>query len=160
MPLLASYRLKFDGELTLLLATLGWMLMIILGFTTVPAIGERLNWKEWSFIQSYVGIVALAFSLAHLLTLGVPGWTGGFHMFARNLTFLSSIVPAITLATRLLVWLPCICIPVNRIRKGWERGSASRRARDEDVEADPKASSQVVVQGGSDNPAFTGITQF
>lgn len=116
-------RLNLQGELLCLLGVAGWIFMIMLGPSTIPAIGQLLNWREWTFMQSYFGIFTLAVYIAHLLVRGAPKWVGkDFSTIAVGLPFASFVLPGFTFITRILIWLPCIYIPVNRIRKGYERG--------------------------------------
>ena len=53
------------GESSLLLGVTAFATFLILGVTSLPSVAASLSWKEWNFIQSTVGYVALAMATAH-----------------------------------------------------------------------------------------------
>ena len=62
------------GELAALLGTLTQFCMSVLAITCIPAIGNQLNWREWRFIQSKMGMVTLLLALGHVLVMAIPYW--------------------------------------------------------------------------------------
>ncbi|CAF3617285.1 unnamed protein product [Rotaria sp. Silwood1] len=66
--------MKGTGELAALLGVLTLFCMSILAITSIPAIGNLLNWREWRFIQSKLGTVTLLLAIGHVVTVGIPFW--------------------------------------------------------------------------------------
>uniref|UniRef100_A0A8C5Q3C6 STEAP3 metalloreductase n=1 Tax=Leptobrachium leishanense TaxID=445787 RepID=A0A8C5Q3C6_9ANUR len=94
----------------------------LLAVTSLPSVGNALNWREFSFIQSKLGLAALILATLHTLTFG---WKRAFD--PRNYKFY--LPPTFTLALPLpmgvilakaALLLPCLSRRVMRIRRGWE----------------------------------------
>nr|XP_034985796.1 metalloreductase STEAP3 [Zootoca vivipara]XP_034985806.1 metalloreductase STEAP3 [Zootoca vivipara]XP_034985813.1 metalloreductase STEAP3 [Zootoca vivipara] len=99
-------------------------LLSLLAITSLPSISNSLNWREFSFIQSSLGFVALVISTLHTLTYG---WTRAFdesqYKFYLPPTFtLTLLVPCAVILAKLFFQLPCMNQRLRRIRNGWERG--------------------------------------
>ncbi|XP_008118994.2 metalloreductase STEAP3 isoform X2 [Anolis carolinensis] len=99
-------------------------LLSLLAITSLPSISNSLNWREFSFIQSSLGFVALVISTLHTLTYG---WGRAFdesqYKFYLPPTFtLTLLVPCVIILAKLFFHLPCMNERLRRIRKGWERG--------------------------------------
>ncbi|XP_008061223.1 metalloreductase STEAP3 [Carlito syrichta] len=100
----------------------------LLAVTSLPSIANSLNWREFSFVQSTLGFVALVLSTLHTLTYG---WTRAFeesrYKFYLPPTFtLTLLVPCVVILAKALFFLPCISRRLSRIRRGWERDGAVR----------------------------------
>ena len=112
----------WKGELACLLGLLALLLLIIVGLASIPSISTSLNWAEWRLIQSRIGVLALFLAVAHLTAMGAPGWAkGGWGKTFRSITFLSGLLPAVTVLLRLVLALPPIGRHLKKIRRGWER---------------------------------------
>nr|XP_020635253.1 metalloreductase STEAP3 isoform X1 [Pogona vitticeps] len=99
-------------------------LLSLLAITSLPSIANSLNWREFSFIQSTLGFVALLVSTLHTLTYG---WARAFdesqYKFYLPPTFtLTLLVPCVVILAKLFFHLPCMNQRLWRIRNGWERG--------------------------------------
>ncbi|XP_033019488.1 metalloreductase STEAP3 isoform X2 [Lacerta agilis] len=99
-------------------------LLSLLAITSLPSISNSLNWREFSFIQSSLGFVALVISTLHTLTYG---WTRAFdesqYKFYLPPTFtLTLLVPCAVILAKLFFQLPCMNQRLRRIRNGWEKG--------------------------------------
>lgn len=57
--------LTVRSEVTLLLGILAYVLLVILALTSVKAIGNGLNWAEWRFVQTKLGILSLSLATVH-----------------------------------------------------------------------------------------------
>ncbi|XP_004589401.2 metalloreductase STEAP3 isoform X2 [Ochotona princeps] len=115
-------------EIYLSLGVLAIGTLSLLAVTSLPSIANSLNWREFSFVQSTLGFVALVLSTLHTLTYG---WTRAFeesrYKFYLPPTFtLTLLVPCVVILARGLLLLPCLSRRLARIRRGWERGSAVR----------------------------------
>ncbi|XP_029105433.1 metalloreductase STEAP3-like isoform X2 [Scleropages formosus] len=94
----------------------------LLAVTSLPSVGNSLNWREFSFVQSGLGYAALSISTLHTLTFG---WNRAFdpgqYEFYLPPTFvLAVLLPCIVLLGRLALALPCLSLRLARIRRGWE----------------------------------------
>ncbi|XP_066467951.1 metalloreductase STEAP3 [Tiliqua scincoides] len=99
-------------------------LLSLLAITSLPSISNALNWREFSFIQSTLGFVALVISTLHTLTYG---WSRAFdenqYRFYLPPTFtLTLLVPCAVILAKLFFHLPCMNQRLQRIRNGWEKG--------------------------------------
>ncbi|XP_006868786.1 PREDICTED: metalloreductase STEAP3 [Chrysochloris asiatica] len=109
-------------ELYLSLGILDLGTLSLLAVTSLPSIANSLNWREFSFVQSTLGFVALVLSTLHTLTYG---WTRAFeesrYKFYLPPTFtLTLLVPCVVILARVLFLLPCFSHRLAKIRRGWE----------------------------------------
>ncbi|XP_039350250.1 metalloreductase STEAP3 isoform X2 [Mauremys reevesii] len=99
-------------------------LLSLLAITSLPSIANSLNWREFSFIQSTLGFIALVVSTLHTLTFG---WTKAFdenqYKFYLPPSYtLTLLVPCTVILAKIFFHLPCIHQRLRRIRNGWEKG--------------------------------------
>ena len=115
--------LVFVGECVILFGLLALLLMCLLGLTSVPAIGNLLNWREWVFVQSQLGVVCLILAAIHITVKGFSEWMGSKDWFevVQRLSFQSTLIPYFTLLLKLFLLLPPVSAYVWKIRRGWER---------------------------------------
>lgn len=112
-------------EIYLSLGVLALGTLSLLAVTSLPSIANSLNWREFSFVQSSLGFVALVLSTLHTLTYG---WTRAFeeshYRFYLPPTFtLTLLVPCVVILAKALFLLPCVSRRLSRIRRGWEKDS-------------------------------------
>uniref|UniRef100_H0WZ68 STEAP3 metalloreductase n=3 Tax=Otolemur garnettii TaxID=30611 RepID=H0WZ68_OTOGA len=115
-------------EIYLSVGVLALGTLSLLAVTSLPSIANSLNWREFTFVQSTLGFVALVLSTLHTLTYG---WTRAFeesrYKFFLPPTFtLTLLVPCVIILAKALFLLPCLRRRLNRIRRGWERDGAVR----------------------------------
>ncbi|XP_029461194.1 metalloreductase STEAP3-like isoform X2 [Rhinatrema bivittatum] len=99
-------------------------LLSLLAVTSLPSIGNVLNWREFSFIQSKLGFGALLVSTLHTLTFG---WRRAFdgtqYKFYLPPTYtLTLLVPCAIILAKVALLMPCFSRKLLRIRRGWEKG--------------------------------------
>ncbi|ESP05319.1 hypothetical protein LOTGIDRAFT_208339 [Lottia gigantea] len=112
----------WKGEAACLVGFLAFLILCFLALTSIPGVGETLNWREWQFVQSKLGYSALVLSVAHAMIMGIPGWIKkGPIKTLGSITFLSIQLPLLVIILRLVLCLPCISKHLKRIRRGWER---------------------------------------
>ncbi|MCI4391330.1 hypothetical protein PGIGA_G00132880 [Pangasianodon gigas] len=102
---------------------LGFALFVLLGITSLPSVSNSLNWREFSFIQSKLGYLALLLCTAHAF---LYGWDKFLHASAYkwwmpSSYMLSLVVPCIVLVLKTVLIMPCVDRTIIRIRQGWER---------------------------------------
>ena len=117
------------GECVILFGLLALLLMCILGLTSVPAIGNLLNWREWVFVQSQLGVVCLILATVHITTKGFSEWMVSKNWFevVQRLSFQSTLIPYFTLLLKLFLLLPPVSAYVWKIRRGWERDAPQQK---------------------------------
>lgn len=98
-------------------------LLSLLAVTSIPSVSNALNWREFSFIQSTLGYVALLITTFHVL---IYGWKRAFaeeyYRFYTPPNFvLALVLPSIVLLGKMMLLLPCIGRKLKRIKKGWEK---------------------------------------
>ncbi|XP_062968115.1 metalloreductase STEAP3 isoform X1 [Cynocephalus volans] len=113
-------------EIYLSLGVLALGTLSLLAVTSLPSIANSLNWREFSFVQSTLGFVALVLSTLHTLTYG---WTRAFkerhYKFYLPPTFtLTLLVPCVVILAKGLFLLPCFSRRLAKIRRGWEKDGA------------------------------------
>ena len=121
--------MTWKGEAACMTGIFGYIVLCFICATTFPSVTDTLNWREWRFAQSKMGHGALLLSIVHVLVMGVPGWVAKPHKIYMSITFLSSIIPWITLTLKVIFSLPCVDRYVMKIRKGWERNEDACRAK-------------------------------
>lgn len=122
--------MTWKGEAACLTGIIAFLGLCILAVTSIKSVGDQLNWREWRCIQSKLGHVVLLLSLCHVIVMGSPYWIkAGPLKTVRSITFLSSVLPIITLFLKLCFSLPVLSGYVKRIRHGWERKSKRCKAK-------------------------------
>ncbi|XP_063054509.1 metalloreductase STEAP4-like [Engraulis encrasicolus] len=105
------------------LGVLGFVLFLLLGITSLPSVSNTLNWREFRFVQSKLGHLALLLCTVHCF---LYGWNK-FLLPSRYRWYLPPpymaglVVPCVVLVFKLLVLTPCVHYRVSRIRQGWEK---------------------------------------
>ncbi|XP_070770607.1 metalloreductase STEAP3 [Enoplosus armatus] len=133
-------QLVWRSDLYLSCGILGFGVLALLAITSLPSVGNDLNWREFTFVQSGLGYAALTLSIMHTLFFG---WDFAFFPVAYPyylppVYLLALILPCIVLVGRMVLALPCLALRLARIRRGWE--SACRPPNVEEpgsAEADP-----------------------
>ena len=121
-------RMNWLGETVLVSGVISIVLMSILGLTSVQAVGDLLNWREWSFVHSYLGYTCLFTAACHVTVIAVPDWLGEpWYKAVQRLTLLSSVLPWIVIFLKVVLALPGINGYLWRIRRGWERESVVQK---------------------------------
>ncbi|KAJ3584033.1 hypothetical protein NHX12_014530 [Muraenolepis orangiensis] len=110
-------------ELYLSVGIMALCLLSLLAVASLPSVADSLNWREFTFVQSGVGLAALAAATLHTLLFG---WDRAFHRDQYRLclppTFMVAVpLPLAVLASRVALGLPCLARRLARIRRGWEK---------------------------------------
>ncbi|XP_076067710.1 metalloreductase STEAP4-like [Oratosquilla oratoria] len=110
-------------ELQILAGVILWFLLVILGILSLPSVTTSMSWREFSFLHSKIGWLALAMAFAHVALLS------GNYIFSVSFrcyilprgTQLCIILPFLTLLFKIPLITPCIGNPLSKIRRGYER---------------------------------------
>ncbi|KAA8580970.1 hypothetical protein FQN60_013928 [Etheostoma spectabile] len=95
-------------------------LLSLLAITSIPSVHSTLNWREFSFIQSTLGYIALLIATLHGLLFG---WKRAFEEEAYRFYLPPSFVVALALPVcvilgKVLMLLPCVARKLHQIRRG------------------------------------------
>uniref|UniRef100_A0A8C3AKG4 STEAP2 metalloreductase n=1 Tax=Cyclopterus lumpus TaxID=8103 RepID=A0A8C3AKG4_CYCLU len=95
-------------------------LLSLLAITSIPSVHSTLNWREFSFIQSTLGYIALLIATFHGLLFG---WKRAFEEDAYRFYLPPSFMVALALPVcvilgKVLMLLPCVARKLHRIRRG------------------------------------------
>ena len=116
--------MRWYGEAASMTGIIAYVIVCIVCATTFPSVTDALNWREWRFAQSKLGHVALFISTVHVFFMGINRWLTRPNTLHTSVSFLSSIIPWITLALKIIFSLPCVDSYIMKIRRGWERSTA------------------------------------
>ncbi|XP_069053325.1 metalloreductase STEAP3 isoform X1 [Lepisosteus oculatus] len=121
-------------EIYLSFGVLALAVLSLLAVASLPSVGNALNWREFSFIQSNLGYSALLIATLHTLAFG---WRRAFdpdqYRFYLPPTFAVALaLPCAVLLGKVCLLLPCASLQLTRIRRGWERGQQIRFRLPED----------------------------
>ncbi|XP_072541811.1 metalloreductase STEAP3 isoform X1 [Salminus brasiliensis] len=110
------------SDLYLSFGVLGLGVLSLLAITSLPAVGNILTWREFTFVQSGLGYAALTLSVMHTL---VFGWDFAFspkaYTFYMPPSYMIAVaLPCAVLVCRCFLLLPCVSARLTRIRRGWE----------------------------------------
>ncbi|XP_042570518.1 metalloreductase STEAP2-like [Cyprinus carpio] len=107
-------------EMYLSFGIMGLGLLSLLAVTSIPSVHNALNWREFSFIQSTLGYIALLISTFHALLFG---WQRAFledsYRFYMPPNFvLALVLPVTVIVGKVVLLLPCVSRKLKRIRRG------------------------------------------
>ncbi|XP_007531980.2 metalloreductase STEAP4 [Erinaceus europaeus] len=107
----------------LALGILGFFLFVLLGITSLPSVSNMVNWREFRFVQSKLGYLALILCTAHTLVFGGKKIFNpkSLRWYLPPTYVIALIIPCTVLVIKFILMLPCINKTLTRIRQGWER---------------------------------------
>ncbi|XP_038599193.1 metalloreductase STEAP3 [Tachyglossus aculeatus] len=131
-------------EIYLSLGILALGLLSVVAVTSLPSVADALNWTEFNFVQSRLGLVGLTLATLHTLSYGwTRAWAAARYPFYLPPPFTLALAPpCAVLAGRALLLLPWPARRLARIRRGWEGARARARPGprsalpDDDADAD------------------------
>ncbi|KAJ3611883.1 hypothetical protein NHX12_021896 [Muraenolepis orangiensis] len=104
-------------------------LLALLAVTSIPSVNSALNWREFSFIQSTLGYIALLIATVHGLLFG---WKRAFEedayrFYLPPIFVVALALPVCVILGKMLLLLPCVARKLHRIRRGRENDPGSPR---------------------------------
>ncbi|XP_062955632.1 metalloreductase STEAP4 isoform X1 [Cynocephalus volans] len=107
------------------LGILGFFLFVLLGITSLPSVSNKVNWREFRFVQSKLGYLTLILCTAHTLVYGGKKFLSpsALKWYLPSAYILALIIPCTVLVIKFILIMPCIDRTLTRIRQGWERSS-------------------------------------
>ncbi|KAK2158632.1 hypothetical protein LSH36_166g01007 [Paralvinella palmiformis] len=116
---LGPIRMTWIGETVILLGALAMVALVLIGIATLPAISRSLGWREWRCVQSHMGFACLLLTTCHVVMRGAPVWLNkSVKDVIPTVSFLSLLLPWLTVGMRLVLYTPCLYRRVARIRSG------------------------------------------
>lgn len=129
----ASYMLTINSEISLIAGLVSFLLMLLVALTSINSIGASLNWCEWRFAQTHLGISCLAVGVLHTLSMYFRIYLESFEV-GYTLTYIltrakliAALFPILVLFLRYLFgyWRP-LSDRVQKIRNGEFNNSKSK----------------------------------
>ncbi|XP_060104448.1 metalloreductase STEAP4 [Heteronotia binoei] len=113
----------WHSDAYLALGILGFFFFLLLGITSLPSVANSVNWREFRFVQSYLGYLTLVLCTAHTLGYGGKRFlnAASYPWGLPAAYILSLIIPCIVLVIKFVLMFPCLDRPLTAIRQGWER---------------------------------------
>ncbi|XP_056145129.1 metalloreductase STEAP3 [Lampris incognitus] len=110
------------SDLYLSSGILGLGVLTVLALTSLPSVGNVLNWREFTFVQSGLGYIALTLSVVHALFFGwdFAFFPSAYPYYLPPVYLLALILPCVVLVGRVFLALPCLAFRLAKIRRGWE----------------------------------------
>ena len=91
----------------MLLGIIGFVLMTFAAMSSVPSVGAKLSWKEWRFVQLWLGQSALLLGMIHIIIMGAAGWNkigdSKVHEGMPSITFISTLPIMLVVAFRAIL---------------------------------------------------------
>ncbi|XP_063003640.1 metalloreductase STEAP4-like isoform X1 [Elgaria multicarinata webbii] len=118
-----NYESVWRSESYLAFGILGFFLFVLLGITSLPSVSNNVNWREFRFVQSYLGYLSLVFCTAHTVGYGGKKFlnSASYPWYLPPTFMYSLIIPCVVLLIKVFLIFPCIDRPLTQIRQGWER---------------------------------------
>eukprot|EP00920_Eleutheroschizon_duboscqi_P038599 GHVT01092699.1.p1 GENE.GHVT01092699.1~~GHVT01092699.1.p1 ORF type:complete len:258 (+),score=9.00 GHVT01092699.1:28-774(+) len=141
-----ALKMEWKAETFIILGVIALGVMAIIGITSLPSVGQRMNWREWTFMQSQLGYFCLLLAIAHVILRGIGYWTSyPITKVLLHPAFVASVIPWLTIFLKILLLTPCLYIPLWKIRRGWEPCVNYQLVSAEDGEA-PKGHDNACVE--------------
>ncbi|KAM8967142.1 STEAP1 protein [Pelodytes ibericus] len=109
-------------EIYVCLGILALAILSVLAVASIPSVGSSLSWREFQFIQSKMGYVALLLCTAHTFVFAWDKWVdvNQFLWYTPPTFMVVVILPFIVLLCKAVLLLPCLDKRIQKIRCGWE----------------------------------------
>ena len=120
-----SSKLTIHAEINFLSGILAFIIMLLIALSSINSIANSLNWNEWHFVQTKLGLVCLFIALMHSISMYLN------IFFKRNLNnysivylitrvkLIACFFPAFVLIIRFIfAYFPPISKRLENIRKG------------------------------------------
>ena len=136
-------KMTWQGECFLMSGVFGFSLVVLLGISSLPSVSASLTWKEFAFIQSGLGWVAMILLCAHDMfygwkymngpSCGIPSSfqvrTHSVNGTINNLEFFQYVlyVPFLTILLKLPLVLPPLSTHLTKIRAGYVRSRNTKQ---------------------------------
>ncbi|KAM4689356.1 STEAP1 protein isoform 1-T2 [Discoglossus pictus] len=109
-------------EIYVCLGILALGILAILAVASLPSVSNALSWKEFQFIQSKMGYIALLLCTLHALIYAWNKWVdiNQFIWYTPPTFIIAVCLPIIVLLCKAILLLPCLSKRIKKIRCGSE----------------------------------------
>ncbi|XP_036285397.1 metalloreductase STEAP1 [Pipistrellus kuhlii] len=109
-------------EIYVSLGIVALAIMALLAVTSIPSVSDALTWREFHYIQSKLGIVALLLGTIHALIFAWNKWVDikQFVWYTPPSFMIAVFLPIVVLICKAILFLPCLRKKILKIRHGWE----------------------------------------
>ncbi|XP_060104450.1 metalloreductase STEAP1 [Heteronotia binoei] len=116
-------------EIYVSLGILGLAVLAILAVTSIPSVSQSLTWREFHYIQSKMGHLALLLCTIHALVFAWNKWidVGQFLWYTPPTFMIAILLPIVVLACKSILLLPCLRRRLQKIRAGWDANTVSSK---------------------------------
>ena len=119
-------KLTLMGDLSLITGTISYLLFVLIALSSINSIAKSLNWKEWNFVQTKIGLICLLSGMIHtgvmylniFLQRNVGNNNYSVVYLLTRVKLYGVYFPFIVLFLRLLFVLPPLSRKIDRIRSG------------------------------------------
>ncbi|XP_076049953.1 metalloreductase STEAP4-like [Oratosquilla oratoria] len=117
-------QMTWQGELFITAGAISIFLTCILAVTSLPSVGAALSWREFMFVQSKLGWMALLMGTLHNGLLGFGFSKEDFTCSLPSGAQYALHVPCLVILLKLPLLCPCVDRRLQRIRQGHDRPGA------------------------------------
>ncbi|XP_048162221.1 metalloreductase STEAP1 isoform X3 [Corvus hawaiiensis] len=116
-------------EIYVSLGILGLALLALLAITSIPSVSHSLTWREFHYIQSKMGYLALLLCTVHALVFAWNKWVDAkqFIWYTPPSFMVAVFLPIVVLLCKCLLLLPCFRKRIRKIRSGWEANTEANQ---------------------------------
>ena len=111
-------KMSLHGELNVLTGIIAYLMMVLVALSSINSIANSLNWSEWRFVQSNLGLGCLAMGLTHDLVMYLRIYLEKNYSFTYLVTRVKLIAIYFPLLVLILRFIFSCFPPLgNRIKK-------------------------------------------
>ncbi|XP_003222011.1 STEAP1 protein [Anolis carolinensis] len=116
-------------EIYVSLGILGLALLALLAVTSIPSVSQSLTWREFHYIQSKMGYLALLLCTVHALVFAWNKWVdlGQFVWYTPPTFMIAVVLPVLVLACKCILLFPCLRKRLQKIRSGFDANTVTSR---------------------------------
>ncbi|KAM7123916.1 STEAP1 protein [Ciconia maguari] len=116
-------------EIYVSLGILGLALLALLAITSIPSVSHSLTWREFHYIQSKMGYLALLLCTVHALVFAWNKWVdvNQFIWYTPPSFMVAVFLPIVVLLCKCILLLPCFRKRIKKIRCGWEANTQTNQ---------------------------------
>jgi len=115
-----AQKMTWQGECFLMSGVFGFALVVILGISSLPSVSAVLTWKEFAFIQSGLGWLAMILLCAHDMFYGYKYLDGPSCGMPSSFQY-ALYIPFLTILLKIPLVIPPLSGHLNNIRSGYVR---------------------------------------
>jgi len=126
VKIFGTEKMTWQGECFLMTGVLGFGLVSLLAISSLPSVTATLTWKEFAFIQSGLGWLAMILLCGHDMFYGWKYMDGPSCGIPSSFQYVLYI-PALTILLKIPLVLPPLSSHLDKIRSGYVRSSLISR---------------------------------